>query len=464
MKPASPIAYRLFHQGALALSRMESVGLPIDSTKLAKSLADVTAMIRTAESSLRKSDIYKAQQRKFGKDTNLNSRDQLAWVLYTHMKMPGGTKSDKGRYKLDEDTLRVIDDPFIDDYLKWQKLNKLKGTYLGPMSRECIDGRVYGFLNLHNVKTYRLSADSPNLNNLPSRNGPIVKLIKSTICPPEGQYIVEIDYSALEVFVALCYHRDPTMFDNLITSFDMHTSLAKQCFLYDDLWIADNPKLAKILRTETKGSATFGFFYGNYYLDVALRLWKTAVKTGMVEHLAGKGIKRLGLTFDYAENKWVEHGGPDAFVTHIQSVEHDFWGKRYPQYGQWRRDWYQAYLQKGYFNTLTGFVWHGAEKRNFVINCPIQGSAAHCLLQSIIDIQAEIAKRKMRSQPFLEVHDSLLATVPREELHEYVAMASDIMTTKLREKWPWLIIPLKVEVEVSDVSWFDKKSYTGDEK
>lgn len=461
MKPATSSAYRLFHEGAIALSRMESVGLPVNPAKLNAAQDEVTAKIRDLSSRLREHEVYSIQRKKFGKDCSLGSREQLAYVLYGHMKLPGATKSEAGRYKLDENALLALDNDYVTEFLKLQKLQKLKGTYLDAFSREIVDGRVYGSLNLNTVKSFRGSAEAPNLNNLPSRNVGITRYVKSTICPPEGYYLVEIDYSALEVHVAACYHKDPTMIDNLNTGYDMHTAVSKQCYKYDDAWIADNLKLAKVLRTAAKSDAVFSWFYGNYYVDVALRLWKTAVKTGMVDYLASKGIKRLGLVYDFVEKKWVEQGGPDAMVTHIKSVEHDFWKVRYPDYDQWRRDWYQAYQQKGFFHTLTGFTWWGAEKRNFIINCPIQGSAFHCLLQSIIDIDKEITARKMGSRLFLEVHDSLLAIVPKNELHDFVGMAKEIMTDKLRAKWPWLILPLKVETEVSDVSWFDKVAYTG---
>jgi DNA polymerase I-like protein with 3'-5' exonuclease and polymerase domains len=82
-------------------------------------------------------------------------------------------------------------------------------------------------------------------------------------------------------------------------------------------------------------------------------------------------------------------------------------------------------------------------------------------LQSIIDIQAEIAKRKMRSRLFLEIHDSILALVHKDELHDYIEMTTAIMTHKLRAKWPWICLDLKVEHEISDQSWADKEPYKG---
>jgi len=463
VRPATSSAYRLFHEGAIALSRMESVGLPVNPAKLATAQAEVTDKIRQSSAILRKHEIYQIQQRKFGKECSLGSRDQLAWVLYGHMQLPGATKSEAGRYKLDENALLALDNDYVTEFLKLQKFQKLKGTYLDAFSREIVDGRVYGSLNLNTVKSFRGSAEAPNLNNLPSRNVGITRYVKSTICPPDGQYIVEIDYSALEVHVAACYHKDPTMIDNLNTGYDMHTAVSKQCYKYGDDWIRDNLKLAKVLRTAAKSDAVFSWFYGNYYVDVALRLWKTAVKTGMVDYLASKGIKRLGLTYDFVEKKWIEQPGPDAMVTHIKEVEHDFWKVRYPEYDQWRRDWYQSYQQKGYCHTLSGFTWWGAEKRNFIINMPIQGSAFHLLLRAITTIDAEIRRTRMRSRLFLEVHDSLLAIVPKNELHDYVAMANYHMTTKIKQDNPWVILPLKTETEISDVSWFDKVAYTGRE-
>lgn len=463
MVPSTKDAYKLFHRGAIALSKMESEGMPVSASKLAQAKAEVTHTIRSLESQLRKTEVYAAQQRKFGKECNINSRDQLAWTLSNCFGICLKPGKVPGKYILDEDALRDIDIPYVDTYLRLQKLYKLRGTYLEGLEKEMVNGRVHGWLRLHNVKTFRGSADSPNLNNLPSRNKDVVKYVKGCICPPEGSYLVEIDFSALEVYVACCYHKDPTMIDYLSSGYDMHTAVSKQCYMYDDAWIAANKVQAKELRIAAKSDAVFSWMYGNYYVDVAQRLWKTATNKNMLDFLKTKGITKLGLIRDDKEETWSLDTSDGSFAKHIKEVEQDFWGVRFPVYDKWRKTWYNEYMNKGYFQTLTGFAWKGVEKRNFVINAPVQGSAFHCLLQSIIDIDAEITAKKMRSRLFLEIHDSLLAIVPKAELHDYVSMAKEIMTTKLMEKWKWLIIPLKVEVEISDESWAEKKAYKGDE-
>lgn len=465
LKPATRQALGLFHRGSMALSEMEMVGMPVNVAKLRENSKAIGAKIREVEAQLRNEDVYMMQRRRFGKDANIGSRPQLGQVLFEDLKVPIKKQRNKnGKWKLDDAVLASIELPYITAFRQLEKLKKLKSTYLDGLLAEEVNGRVHGFLGLHKVKTFRGSAEKPNLNNLPTRNRFISKYVKSCIEPKEGWYIVESDFSALEVHVAACYHKDPVMIEYLQSGYDMHTDVSKECYMYDDTWIKGNKALAKELRTAAKSDFTFGAFYGNWYVDIANRLWKTAVGKDILGHLWSKGIKRLGLYQEEAGGPWIEQPGTDTFVSHIKKVEHDFWNKRFGVYNRWRKDWYSNYLRNGWFQTLTGFTWWGVEKRNFIINCPIQGSAFHCLLQSIVDITDEIKKRKMKSELFLEIHDSVLAHVPANELHDYVAMSTDIMTTKLREKWPWLIIDLKTEVECSPVSWHDKVCYTGKER
>jgi len=442
------------------LGHMECVGMPMCPDALDQSDLEISQEIRKQEAFLREQPIYAAQRRRYGKATGIGKREQLADILYNEMKLPGATRSKKtGKYVLDDNALDALDYlPYIKTFRTLSKLHKIKGTYIDGLRRESVDGRVRGFLQLHNVKSFRSSSDSPNMTNLPSR-GMLAKFIKRCVKPKPGHFIVEIDYSALEVHIAACYHKDPTMMEYLESGYDMHSDMSKECFLYDDAWKVANEKQHKLIRNMTKGTFTFAAFYGSTYKSIALGLWRNANKLGLIDHLASKGIAKLGMEFDDEEGKWVEMHSKDAFISHIRAVDKDFWKRRFPVYDAWKDSWYNAYQRNGYFNTLTGFAWWGVEQKNFVINAPVQGSAAHCLLQSIIDIGKEIVCRNMRTELFLEVHDSLLAEVPENELDDYVAMARDIMTTKLRQKWKWLNLDLKVEVEYSDISWADKIPY-----
>ena len=93
------------------------------------------------------------------------------------------------------------------------------------------------------------------------------------------------------------------------------------------------------------------------------------------------------------------------------------------------------------------------------VNYPIQGSAFHCLLWSLIQLQKEIKKRKMKTLIIGQIHDSILADVPTKELRTYCELAKEIMTERLLKHWKWIIVPMEVDCEVAPAgkSWFEKK-------
>lgn len=470
MNPASPEAYKLFTQGVLALADIECTGLPVSLDKLRENSLEIKREIRETESQMRGTDVYGVVRNKYKKNAGTGSRTQLAWVLYEHFKLPGAELSEDGGYKFDKETVVAIQESpetpeEIRDYLtmfsRVQKLQTISSTFIDGLSRECVNGRVHGFIGLHGTKTYRGSADSPNLNNLPSRDAEASRYVKGAVVPRPGYHIVEIDYSALEVHIAACYHHDPTMVEYLECGYDMHSDVAIECFFLTPEWKAKHPKLAKEARQHTKGAFVFANFYGDFYANIAQNLWRLAKIPEIREILALNGIHKLGVTKDGGKVK-SDDVSRDSYARHIKEVDTKFWNDRFPIYNKWRKDLWEEYLRKGYLYTHTGFRLNGVQKRNEIINSPIQGSAFHCLLQSIIDINREIKRRNWKSRIVMEIHDSILSEVADDELDDYIALATEIMTTRLREKWKWIILDLKVEVETSDTSWYDKKGYKHD--
>lgn len=450
MQPASKEAYRLFHEGALALTRMEVNGLPIDEPALDRAIADISARIKDQEDQLRAMPEYVEQRKRFGAKCKLGSREQLAHIYYNVMGFPGGkTNPETGKLSLDDEALKELGTPYAKLYQKTQKLHKLRGTYLLGIKSEVCNGYVHAFFNLHKVVTYRSSSDSPNLQNIPIRDPDIGNIIRGIVRPHDSDnVIVEIDYSALEVHIAACYHRDPTMLEYLESGHDLHKDMAIECFKLD--------AIEKPIRGQAKALFVFAAFYGDYWASIARNLWYFAeghtMASGklLTQHLKEKGISGLG-----HENAPTS----DSFMQHIKTVEGRFWGERFSVYDRWRKDWHREYLRNGFIRTLTGFRIWGVFKRNEVINSPVQGAAFHCLLKSIIELTKRIEKQKMGTKLVVQIHDSLVAVVPRSELEEYIAMANEVMTKWLRQVWPWIIVDLKTEVEVAQESWATKKAY-----
>ena len=150
---------------------------------------------------------------------------------------------------------------------------------------------------------------------------------------------------------------------------------------------------------------------------------------------------------------------PGTFEHHLKEVENDFWNNRFGDYGQWKKDWFDAYLEKGYFDLYTGFRIYGSHRRNQVCNYPVQGSAFHCLLWTLIQVNKALRHYKMKSKVVGQIHDSLIGDVRENELTYYLELVEHIVTVKLRKHYPWLIVPLEVEYEICarGASWFEKK-------
>lgn len=456
MIPYTEAAYKLFHNGVRALSRVEENGVRIDEGYLERTMSEVESKIERLERNLHKSDVVKVWKKVFGQKTNIGSNDQLGTVLFKHLGFDPIGLTPNGKPKTDEKSLSAIDHPFVEDFVKIKKLQKALNTYLKGIRREVVNGYLHPFYNLHLVPTFRSSSTDPNFQNMPIRNPEIGVLVRKAFISRPGCCLIEIDYSGIEVRVAACYHKDPTMIEYINDpSKDMHRDMAIECFMLDP------DQVTKQIRYCGKNMFVFPQFYGDYYIDCARALW-TAISTmglktddgiPLMEHLESKGIYELG---DLDPKEKPRSG---TFEKHIRDVENEFWNERFPVYTMWKRRWTELYQKRGWMLTKTGFICKGFMKRNEIINYPIQGSAFHCLLWSLIQLTLkELRSKKMRTKVVGQIHDSILLDVPEREVDDVLILANKVMTKSLVRNWKWLCVPLDVEAEITPVdgNWAEK--------
>lgn len=258
-----------------------------------------------------------------------------------------------------------------------------------------------------------------------------------------------------------CYHRDPRMIEYLETGYDLHKAMAAELYLLDEDQVTSEARYC------AKNKFVFPQFYGSYYARCAPALWEavdamkltTKDSVGLKEHMASRGITALG---DVSPGR---DGGRrtitgNTFMEHVRRVEQRFWGERFKVYSEWKERWWRQYLDRGWFELLTGFREDGIYSRNDVINHPVQGSAFHCLLWTLIETVKWMARNKMRSMVVGQIHDSMLCDVHRSELDDVVAKVRELATERLPEVWRWIIVPLAVDVEVAEENWFEKVEVT----
>lgn len=468
LAPITSEGYKLLHEGTIALSQVEHVGFKIDVDYLDSSIDKMKKKIRYLSDGLKTDDdcleVYDAWKRRYGAKTNLGSREQLGTVLFDVLKIGGGERTESKRWKADKNALEDVTLPFVKKFLQVEKLKKAVGTYLEGIRREVdANGYLHPSFNLNIAQTFRSSSESPNTQNIPIRDPEIASIIRPCFIPrASNRQIGENDFGGIEVKVSACYNKDP----NLLTyirdpSTDMHRDQAMVCYMLS------LQQVTKEARYCAKNKFVFPEFYGAWWLDCAQSLWfaidqmglKTAKGTPLKQHLKKKGITQLGDTTRDKKGNLIHELKRSDFLHHIRTVENDFWQRRFKVYNQWRWDWYNDYLEKGYFDTLTGFRCGGFMDRKQVCNYPIQGSAFHCLLWCLIRVQKILRKYKMKTVIIGQIHDSLLSDIAKGELRDFAEITQQVMTVDLLKHWKWIIVPMEVEMEVAPIgeSWLKKE-------
>jgi len=461
-------AYNLIHEGILALSRAEQAGLRVDVEYCQTKKEHLTRQAKRVVRKLEESGFIKAWRERYGKKFNSNSNSQLAYMLYTVWGITPPKTTETGRGSTNEEALNQIDLPELQYLLRLRKIYKLRDTYLENFLAEQVDGRMHPFFNLHNVRTYRGSSDSPNLQNIPKRDKEAMQISRRAILPRPGHQFLEVDFSGIEVGIAACYHQDPTMLEYIRNDdTDMHGDLAHQIFMlskWDSLIHEQGFKGVpsfNVLRDATKNSFTFPQFYGDYYGNAAANYGRwTGLKTN-AKWKSGQGIEMPDgrALSDHMIDLGIR--SYEEFMDHLRIIEEDFWGRRFAVYGQWRQDWFKAYQQRGYFDLLTGFRCRGVMGRNDVVNYPVQGAAFHCLLWTLIQVDKVAQEEGWRSRIVNQIHDALVLDVHPDELQHVARTIRRIATVELPKHWDWIIVPLEVEADLCPVdrSWADKASY-----
>jgi len=449
-------AYNLLHQGALALSRAEEAGIRVDVDYLERKIKHLARQMEYYERKFKESKFYSRWEKFQGDEPNPNSTVQLREYLYTELGKKPPKETEKGFGSVDKESLTELNISELNMLLESRKLKKNMDYLLG-FQREAIDGWLHPNFNLHLVKTYRSSSDHPNFQNIPKRDKEAMKLTRRALFPRPGHQILEVDYSGLEVRIAACYHKDPTMIKYLKEGFDMHGDMAVQLFKLDK-YDSSNANHA-YLRAATKNGFVFPQFYGDYFGNCAKYLacdWgklpsgnflysqgvDVEPDRSLAKHLVGKGIR------NYKD-----------FTEHVKAIEEDFWGKRFRVYARWKERWWHDYQKKGYVDLYTGFRCRGMMGKNDAINYPIQGAAFHCLLWSLIQLDYFLYTYKWRSRIIGQIHDSIVLDVHPDEFFSLIAHIKKITTEDLPKAWDWIIIPLEVDFEYCEVDapWSEKK-------
>ncbi|MDD2648049.1 MAG: DNA polymerase I [Eubacteriales bacterium] len=387
---------------------MEEIGVGIDSEVLSRLGAEYEVRI----ANLRR-EVYELTG---VSGFNLNSPKQLGEVLFEKMGLKGGKKTKSG-YSTDAEALEKLAPvcPAIEPLLSYRQYTKLSGTYIDGLRRVTQNGRVHSTFDQTATATGRISSNEPNLQNIPVRTD-LGREIRRAIIPAEGMYLVDADYSQIELRVLAHLSGDENMRDAFLKGQDVHTRTAAEVYQ------VPMDEVTHQMRSSAK-AVNFGLVYGISEFGLARNI-------GVSRAEAGDFIKR------YFE--------------------------RYPGVKRYMANAVSEGEQKGYAETLyhrrrflpeltEGKGATRAFGERIAMNTPVQGTAADIIKLAMVKVCAALSAEKMKSRLVLQVHDELILECPPEETEK----ATDLLKREM-ENVAQLSVPLVAEVSFGK-SWYETK-------
>lgn len=383
------------------IMEMEMTGIKIDVDffkKMSKKFADELSGIE--------SRIFDLTGEKF----NINSPQQLGYILFEKLKLPVKKKTKKrSGYSTDVEVLTELagihEIPSL--LLRFRTISKLKSTYLDALVSlvNPATGRVHTSYNQTVTATGRLSSSNPNLQNIPIRTDEGREIRKGFIADSD-HLLLSADYSQIELRVFAHYSEDPVLLEAFEIGEDIHTRTAAEVFDLDPKMVT--PEMRRMAKT-----INFGIIYGMGPIKLAKEL----------------GISKK-VAQAYLDNYYERYKGVKDFKEKVvsQAVQNGYVATLLKR---------RRYLPN--INSENGNLRGEAERA--AINTPIQGTAADLIKMAMINIADRLKREDLKTKMLLQVHDELVFEVPKGELPVTSKIIKDEMEGVYR-----LNIPLKVDI------------------
>ena len=243
---------RIVIPGERILQGIESVGAYVDQTRLAEVEADYTKKREELDARI---DAALPEKYRGGK-INLGSPKQLSKLLYEDLGLSTEARTSTGDMSTGKHALlRLVDAHEIPKLLlERKKYDRVITGFFTPwkdfLKR---DGRLHTTYKIAETSTGRLSAENPNLQQVPRDSN-----VRSLICAPPGKVFIEGDYSQLELRVAAYVAGAESMKECYRRGEDLHRKTAAQ------IAGITPEEVTKAQRTAAK-AVNFGYIYGMWW-------------------------------------------------------------------------------------------------------------------------------------------------------------------------------------------------------
>jgi DNA polymerase I-like protein with 3'-5' exonuclease and polymerase domains len=355
-----------------------------------------------------------------GRKLNMNSPAQLSRFLYNELGLPnqGSVNNDAL-----ENLRKISDLPILDCILKARAYTRGISTVQSYLDLSEHNGAIHPSINTNKARTGRETSENPNMQNVSKE---VKAGAKYTVAARRcfrarpGYFLLLADYAGIEMRLGVQGTKSERLIKLCHSDFDFHDACATS--FYGKRYTEEkNPKIKKALRGRAK-NARFAMFYG----------------AGIKQTADTLGLSIEEVTIGY---------------------EHD--RKDFPEIYSFMDECTAFAKTNGYIETFFGRKLRTEADRAYVAtDYKIQGSAAALFKHAQVDVDKYFINTfgDNLARCILPVHDELVMELHRSLLPQLDSMMVTI--NKTMTDYPQITVPIKIEFNISMLTWDAKKEIT----
>jgi DNA polymerase I-like protein with 3'-5' exonuclease and polymerase domains len=471
--------YPVSHKGNWAQSLVQRYSLPLPKSEKTGKFSLTAKYINELEDSNVKQflltgddtlidDIEKARismalwkESNDGDYINIQSKKHLGEIVFGYMGIKpkvSGANTKSGRDKFDMDMVKDLakEYPWAENLRVYNKLLKIKSTYVDRFRDRQEDGRYYFYFKQNGTVSGRYGSDAQQLPK-PLEEGedaPVimkyVNIVRAFLVAGKGRKVIDADYESLEPHCFASVTGDKKLQEIFNNGWDFYSTVAIQTEKLEGVSAdkkADNylKKLDPVKRNKAK-AYSLGIAYGMeaYALKMTLGV-DQKVAEGLIKGYL-EGFPQLAEWRERSRQQVKEHGYIENYVgrvRHLPKVK-----RTYEKFGDRMMDWrFRKELEPQFGRDQVVKVYR--DYRNGLNNClnfQLQSLAAAVVNRAALKINRKAKELGIDACVQAQVHDQLIINVADKDAEMFAPYVQEIMenTTKLPG------VTLKAPPEIAD--------------
>jgi len=401
--------------------RSEQLGLKYDKEEAATIKVSLTKQLK---------ELTHKMQNTYGRYISGSSGDDVAWLLYDKLGLDEIKKTKKKKRSTDLEVLnfyRLRGVEAASDVMHMRALSYGLSAMKSYEKYCASDGRVHPGINTYGAITGRESCTKPNLQNVSkdsSGRNPYAFPARRLFIVDEGYVNLYIDFAGIELRLIANCSKDIDLIALIRSGRDPHMYAAR-------------------------------VFYGNLYKYIEARpdakeamiAIRYAAKQGTYALAYGASGKKLGIVLGLL---------PAEGLQALKRYRDEFRGV-----ARFSKECIDTVSKNGTITTEFGRVIRcDRHERYKAPNYMVQGTAADILKMAYVRV-ADYMREAMFGEAgiVLPIHDELMIRYPISRLNELDEHLDTIKT--LMTYYENLVVPMKVEVKISEDRWINAHDYIG---